>query len=45
MKFAVGDQVTHDVYGLGDPQITYTADAIRLELTTTTALPRDVRLW
>jgi hypothetical protein len=31
----------HDVYGLGDPQITYTADAISLELTTTTDLPRD----
>jgi hypothetical protein len=31
----------HDVYGLGDPQISYTADAIRLELTTTSDLPRD----
>lgn len=31
----------HDVYGLGDPQITRTADAVRLDLTTTTALPRD----
>ncbi len=31
----------HEVYGLGDPQISFTADAIRLELTTTTALPRD----
>ena len=31
----------HDVYGLGDPQISYSADAIRLELTTTTDLPRD----
>ena len=31
----------HDVYGLGDPQITYTADTIRLELTTTADLPRD----
>jgi hypothetical protein len=31
----------HDVYGLGDPQITYTAAAIRLRLTTTQALPRD----
>ena len=31
----------HDVYGLGDPQITWTADAIRLDLTTTTQLPRD----
>ncbi len=31
----------HDVYGLGDPQVTYSADAIRLDLTTTTPLPRD----
>jgi hypothetical protein len=31
----------HEVYGLGDPQITYTAAAIRLELTTTQAWPRD----
>ena len=31
----------HDVYGLGDPQISFTADAIRLELTTTSALGRD----
>ena len=31
----------HDVYGLGDPQISFTADAIRLDLTTTTPLPRD----
>jgi hypothetical protein len=31
----------HEVYGLGDPQISFTADAIRLELTTTTPLPRD----
>ena len=31
----------HDVYGLGDPQITWTADAIRLDLTTTSQLPRD----
>jgi hypothetical protein len=31
----------HDVYGLGDPQISFSADAIRLELTTTTDLPRD----
>ena len=31
----------HDVYGMGDPQITWTADAIRLDLATTTALPRD----
>ncbi len=31
----------HDVYGLGDPQVTFTADAIRLELTTTATLGRD----
>ncbi|MGH2418149.1 MAG: M1 family aminopeptidase [Candidatus Limnocylindria bacterium] len=31
----------HEVYGLGDPQISFTADSIRLELTTTTALGRD----
>ena len=31
----------HDIYGLGDPQISFTADAIRLDLTTTTSLPRD----
>jgi hypothetical protein len=31
----------HEVYGLGDPQISYTADAIRLELTTTASLGRD----
>ena len=31
----------HEVYGLGDPQVTFTADAIRLDLTTTTELPRD----
>jgi hypothetical protein len=31
----------HDVYGLGDPQMSFTADAIRLELETTTAQPRD----
>ena len=31
----------HDVYGIGDPQISFTADAIRLDLTTTVALPRD----
>ena len=31
----------HEVYGLGDPQISFTADAIRLDLTTTTPLPRD----
>ena len=31
----------HDVYGIGDPQISFTADAIRLDLTTTAPLPRD----
>jgi hypothetical protein len=31
----------HEVYGLGDSQISFTADAIRLELDTTTPLPRD----
>jgi hypothetical protein len=31
----------HDVYGLGDPQISFRAEAIRLDLKTTTALPRD----
>ncbi|HEX7196162.1 MAG TPA: M1 family aminopeptidase [Candidatus Limnocylindria bacterium] len=31
----------HDVYGLGDPQISFTAEAIRLELETTTPLGRD----
>ena len=31
----------HDVYGLGDPQVSFTADAIRLELETTTPLPRN----
>jgi hypothetical protein len=31
----------HEVYGLGDPQISFTADAIRLELETTTPLLRD----
>ena len=31
--------VEHEVHGIGDPQISFTADAIRLELTTTTALP------
>ncbi len=31
----------HDVYGLGDPQISFTAESIRLELTTTAPLPRD----
>jgi Peptidase family M1 domain len=31
----------HDVYGIGDPQISFTADVIRLELATTAPLPRD----
>jgi hypothetical protein len=31
----------HDVYGLGDPQLSFTADSIRLKLTTTTSLGRD----
>ncbi len=31
----------HDVYGLGDPQVSWTADEIRLNLNTTTSLPRD----
>jgi hypothetical protein len=31
----------HDAYGIGDSQISFTADRIRLELTTTTPLPRD----
>lgn len=31
----------HEVYGLGDPQISFTAEEIRLELETTTALGRD----
>lgn len=31
----------HEVYGLGDPQISFTADSIRLDLETTTALRRD----
>ena len=31
----------HDVYGLGDPQISFTATTVRLELTTTTPLPTD----
>jgi hypothetical protein len=31
----------HEVYGLGDSQISFTADEIRLELETTTALGRD----
>jgi hypothetical protein len=28
----------HDVYGIGDPQVSFTADLIRLELSTTTEL-------
>jgi len=31
----------HEVYGLGDSQMSFTADAISLELETTTALPRN----
>lgn len=31
----------HDIYGIGDPQITFTAERIRLELTTTAPQPRD----
>ena len=31
----------HDVYGIGDPQISYNAESIRLELNTTTELGRD----
>ncbi|MGH2445587.1 MAG: M1 family aminopeptidase [Candidatus Limnocylindria bacterium] len=31
----------HDVYGLGDSVISYTAEEIALDLTTTTALPRN----
>jgi hypothetical protein len=31
----------HDVYGLGDPQVSFTADVIRLDLTTTSSLGRD----
>ncbi|HEY6607792.1 MAG TPA: M1 family aminopeptidase [Candidatus Limnocylindria bacterium] len=31
----------HEVYGLGDPQISYTAETIRLDLTTTSPLGRD----
>ena len=31
----------HDVYGLGDPQLSFTADVIRFELTTTTSLGRN----
>jgi hypothetical protein len=31
----------HDSYGVGDPQVSYTAESIRLDLRTTTPLPRD----
>jgi len=31
----------HEIYGLGDPQISFTADEIRLELETTAAIGRD----
>ena len=31
----------HDSYGVGDPQVTRTADRIRLDLTTTTSQPRN----
>lgn len=31
----------HDGYAVGDPQVTYNAERISLDLTTTTALPRD----
>ena len=31
----------HDMYGIGDPQVSFTADAIRLELRTTTTLGRN----
>ena len=31
----------HDVYGIGDSQVSFTADRIRLDLTTTAPLPRD----
>ncbi len=31
----------HEVYGMGDPAVTFTAERIRLTLTTTTPLPRD----
>jgi hypothetical protein len=31
----------HDSYGVGDPQVTRTAEQIRLDLTTTTALSRN----
>jgi hypothetical protein len=31
----------HDVYGIGDPQITYTAASMQLDLSTTAGLPAD----
>ena len=31
----------HDVYGVGDPQVSFSADLIRVDLTTTAPLPRD----
>ncbi|HEX6474090.1 MAG TPA: hypothetical protein VF114_03265, partial [Candidatus Limnocylindria bacterium] len=31
----------HDSYGVGDPQVTHTADEVRLDLTTTTRLPTN----
>ena len=31
----------HDVYGLGDPQLSFTAELVRFELTTTTPLGRN----
>ena len=31
----------HEVYGMGDPAVTFSADRIRLSLTTTAPLPRD----
>ena len=31
----------HDVYGVGDPQVSFNADLIRVDLTTTAPLPRD----
>ena len=31
----------HEVYGLGDPQISFTAERIRFDLTTTAPLPRN----
>jgi hypothetical protein len=31
----------HEVYGLGDPQVSFTASSVRFDLTTTAVLPRD----